>query len=162
MQDLTNPFEGQTDGSWQNGSQIACYILACMLKQSLTGETQFESQNIIANIELLSKYNCKTILVQRKLISLNVLSKKPLAKATGAFRLKLSAKYNPLYSLHSKLDTQAKPPSIDDCFQSNFWQMTAQISGLAFLKFKMAFSVLYSSEKLADDVYLKLHLITRR
>lgn len=50
MQDLTNPFEGQTDGSWQNGSQITCYILACMLKQSLTGETQFESQNIIANI----------------------------------------------------------------------------------------------------------------
>lgn len=64
MQELTNPFKGQTDESWQNGSQIASYVLTCMLKQSLTEETQFEPQNIILNIELLSKYNCKTIPVQ--------------------------------------------------------------------------------------------------
>lgn len=47
-------------------------------------------------------------------------------------------------------------------FQSNFWQMTAQISWLIFLKFKTAFGVLHSSEKLANEAYLKLRLITRR
>lgn len=40
-----------------------------MLIQSLTEGTQFESQNIIGNTELLSEYNCKTILVQGKSVS---------------------------------------------------------------------------------------------
>lgn len=44
-------------------------------------------------------------------------------------------------------------------FQSDRWQMT-QIAQLGSLKFKMAFSVI--TAKLAHDVYLKEHLITRR